>query len=429
MRSMCAAPAGRRNGNAAPRVPAGCFLRPPQGGLRPVGFGRRGASRKAPDELVQVQRNGTCRRAATTSATQHAPGEGSPTASVADGRRAIRNSSAACSTPHCRARRREHARGAPVTRTETHALRVAVPTTPQDGPSDDAQRTQAGASTAPASNLPGHLTALRPSPDASTRHHFGSRRRGEHTEYGRAYMPGHEPLAAANRARIRREIRRAERSWAGDPADSHPQRAGTWHEQRGSSARHLPMTHGRDRGAAEAANSARQGGECNLPAHHQRSGGVGSTHAQPCIRSRRVDGRQACRYEIGLEAGVAPGPLHQKPAALLPALESAHSLLTAIGGRLCSMGENGQYPLLTPASLHNGCEQTMPVSGSLFKVRPTLACREKASLHSRTPRSISRCSRCTRSATLRRAHASIDSSMGRIVFFLPRAEMATDGNA
>ena len=176
------------------------------------------------------------------------------------------------------------------------------------------------------------------------------------------------------------------------------QRAGTWHELRGSSARHWPMKHGRDRGAAEAANSARHGGECNLPAHHQRSGGVGSTHAQPCIRSRRVDCRQACRYEIGLEAGVAPGPLHQKPAALLPALESAHSLLTAIGGRLCSMGENGQYPLLTPASLHNGCEQTKPVSGSLFKVRPTLACREKASLHSRTPRSIARCIRACAAA-------------------------------
>ena len=50
------------------------------------------------------------------------------------------------------------------------------------------------------------------------------------------------------------------------------QRAGTWQELRGSSARHWPMTHGRDRGAVESANSARHGGECNLPAHHHSSG-------------------------------------------------------------------------------------------------------------------------------------------------------------
>ena len=50
------------------------------------------------------------------------------------------------------------------------------------------------------------------------------------------------------------------------------QRAGTWHELRATSARHWPMTHGRDRGAVESANSARHGGECNLPAHHHSSG-------------------------------------------------------------------------------------------------------------------------------------------------------------
>lgn len=66
---------------------------------------------------MQAQRNGASRRAATTSATHHAPGEGYSTASVADGRQAICNSSAACSTTYFRARRREHARGAPVTRT------------------------------------------------------------------------------------------------------------------------------------------------------------------------------------------------------------------------------------------------------------------------------------------------------------------------
>lgn len=47
------------------------------------------------------------------------------------------------------------------------------------------------------------------------------------------------------------------------------QRAGTWQKLRATSARHWPMTHGRDRGAADrAANSARHGGDCSLPAHH-----------------------------------------------------------------------------------------------------------------------------------------------------------------
>lgn len=63
------------------------------------------------------------RRAATTAVdhareTLHARREGYVPASVADGNRAIRNCSAACST-HLRARRREHAWGAPVTRTKS----------------------------------------------------------------------------------------------------------------------------------------------------------------------------------------------------------------------------------------------------------------------------------------------------------------------
>ena len=86
---------------------------------------RSGFFFKAPDELVQAQRNGACRRAATTSATQHARVEGFAQMSVANAGRAILNSSAACSTPRFRARRREHARGATVTRT-IHA--------PQAGP-------------------------------------------------------------------------------------------------------------------------------------------------------------------------------------------------------------------------------------------------------------------------------------------------------
>lgn len=86
---------------------------------------RSGFFFKAPDELVQAQRNGACRRAATTSATQHARVEGFAQTSVANAGRAILNSSAACSTPHFRARRREYARGASVTRT-IHA--------PQAGP-------------------------------------------------------------------------------------------------------------------------------------------------------------------------------------------------------------------------------------------------------------------------------------------------------
>ena len=62
-------------------------------------------------------------------------------------------------------------------------------------------------------------------------------------------------------------------------------------------------------------------------------------------------------------------------------LKNMHSLFTARGRRLCSLGENGQYPLLTPASLNNGCEQTKPVWGSLCKVRSAWACRKTARFH------------------------------------------------
>lgn len=60
--------------------------------------------------------------------------------------------------------------------------------------------------------------------------------------------------------------------------------------------------------------------------------------------------------------------------------ESAHSLMTVAGRRSCSMGDNGVHPVLTPASLHNGCEQIRPVRDSLAKVRPTWACRQTAHL-------------------------------------------------
>lgn len=42
------------------------------------------------------------------------------------------------------------------------------------------------------------------------------------------------------------------------------------------------------------------------------------------------------------------------------------------------MGNAGLVPMLTPASLHNGCEQIKPVRDSLAKVRPTWACRKTA---------------------------------------------------
>lgn len=58
------------------------------------------------------------------------------------------------------------------------ALRVAVPDDsrgqrPLAPRSDDPQRLHARTSTAHAVELPGHLTASRPSPDASNRHLFG----------------------------------------------------------------------------------------------------------------------------------------------------------------------------------------------------------------------------------------------------------------
>lgn len=54
--------------------------------------------------------------------------------------------------------------------TETLALRVAVPADGTDSSAGGAQRLHASASRARAAHLPGHLTALRPSPDASNRH-------------------------------------------------------------------------------------------------------------------------------------------------------------------------------------------------------------------------------------------------------------------
>lgn len=107
------------------------------------------------------------------------------------------------------------------------------------------------------------------------------------------------------------------------------------------------------------------GGPCRVAgsAHvfGQRSGGVAETTTRkPHIGPLRTVSRRV------------PGPLHL----------CTHSLFTGIGGRLCSMGEKWQRHIvlttLTPASLNNGCEQTKPVRTSLFKVRPTWACRETA---------------------------------------------------
>lgn len=53
---------------------------------------------------------------------------------------------------------------------ETHAARAAVPGPAPDAAQDDARRLRSSASRACAANLPGHLTALSPSPDASNRH-------------------------------------------------------------------------------------------------------------------------------------------------------------------------------------------------------------------------------------------------------------------
>lgn len=127
---------------------------PCAGSVSPAGSGWRGFS-QAPDELVRSQRNGACRRAATTSATQHAPVGGFGQKSVANASKAIFNSSAACSTPHFRARRREHARGASVTRT-IHA--------PQAGP------------VGYGSQKPAAVCVVAPSKLAATHHHEGANR-------------------------------------------------------------------------------------------------------------------------------------------------------------------------------------------------------------------------------------------------------------
>jgi hypothetical protein len=68
-----------------------------------------------------------------------------------------------------------HRRYTPTAKQKPDALRAAVPEgfsphTPAGLTGDDAQRLHAWTSTAHAADLPGHLTAVRPSPDASTRH-------------------------------------------------------------------------------------------------------------------------------------------------------------------------------------------------------------------------------------------------------------------
>ena len=94
-----------------------------------------------------------------------------------------------------------------------------------------------------------------------------------------------------------------------------------------------------------------------------------------------------------------------------PQRRSAHSLFTACGGRLCSLGENGQSPLLTPASHQNGREQTKPVWGSLIKVRPTWARRETARLHFFAPGSAtSTTSRASMRSSASRAHSWVVSA-------------------
>ena len=152
------------------------------------------------------------------------------------------------------------------------ALRVAVPADGTNSTAGVAQRLHAWASTAHAAYLPGHLTALSPSRDASNPHLQS--RRSLFTDHEDTALPEQSNLTSAslNNGCCERvesvvgSLFKASPSWASRKS-AHPQRAGTWHELRATSARHLPMTQGRDRGAARAANSARHGSECNLPAH------------------------------------------------------------------------------------------------------------------------------------------------------------------
>lgn len=150
-----------------------------------------------------------------------------------------------------------------------------------------------------------------------------------------------------------------------------------------------------------ASPSARGGGFMGGPSRvagsarlfGQRSGGVECRHAG-CAPYSAFAGLRVALWRTGI-AGVAPGPLHL----------CTHSLFTGIGGRLCSMGEKWQRHIvlttLTPASLNNGCEQTKPVRTSLFKVRPTWACRETARPNHRPHSSRAISSECSALIALR----------------------------
>lgn len=138
--------------------------------------------------------------------------------------------------------------------TLTHALRVAVPA------DESISRRMRAATTCLGQHghvvdLPGHLAALSPSPDESNRRH--QRSGGVESRHASGIIPAAARMGVWGRLYIAAVAR----------GPLHPQRAGTWHKLRATSARHWPMTHGRDRGAARAANSARHGSECNLPAH------------------------------------------------------------------------------------------------------------------------------------------------------------------
>lgn len=63
-------------------------------------------------------------------------------------------------------------------------------------------------------------------------------------------------------------------------------------------------------------------------------------------------------------------------------LQRVHSLSTAREDDRAPWAMPADTRTLTPASLHNGCEQLKLVAGSLLKVRPTWARRQKAHFHS-----------------------------------------------
>lgn len=134
---------------------------------------------------------------------------------------------------------------------------------------------------------------------------------------------------------------------------------------------HPRAANGKDSTARDAGPCT--GGEAAQAPHHDCAGPVVAatpTNGRPPARNghepegaNRAGSAEQSHGAEGSDSPAGRGTTGAPAVSAAPVSESAHSLSTVGGGRLCSMGENGSNPLLTPASLHNGREQTKPVSG------------------------------------------------------------------